>query len=111
MHTGGLAGRGPQTVRPPRIVRCRGRAGELNECVQAGIGPSLVPLPSCLLLLIAAPRCPDSAAGLGPSPDALHTVPHLCPSEAGVPGSASHRELLAGFCAAGRHPGVSSGGQ
>ena len=47
----------------------------------------------------------------GPSPDALHTMPHLCPSGAGVPSSASHRELLAGFCAAGRHPGVSSGGQ
>lgn len=32
----------------------------------------------------------------GPAlPAALHSMPHLCPSEAGVPGLASHTELLA----------------
>lgn len=111
MHARGLAGEGPQTVRPRDCALSReGRWAEQH--VQARLGPSLVPLPSGLLLLIAAPRCPDCRRPGGPSPDALHTMPHLCPSEAGVPGSASHRELPAGFCAAGGcHPGVSSGGQ
>lgn len=62
------------------IERRRGRAGELNEYVQAGIGPSPVPPPSCLLLLlIAAPRCPVSAAGLGAPPPTLFTP---CPTSA-----------------------------
>ena len=62
------------------VERRRGRAGELNEYVQAGIGPSPVPPPSCLLLLlIAAPRCPVSAAGLGAPPPTLFTP---CPTSA-----------------------------
>lgn len=78
MHTGTGRG-GALRPCPPWIVRCRGRAGELNECVQAGLGPSLVPLPSCLLLLIAAPRCPASGAGLGAPPPTLFTP---CPTSA-----------------------------
>ncbi|XP_023380049.1 LOW QUALITY PROTEIN: uncharacterized protein DPP9-AS1, partial [Pteropus vampyrus] len=35
----GPAGRGPRTVCAPWTVRCRGRAGELNGCVQAGSAP------------------------------------------------------------------------
>lgn len=46
--------------------------------------------PSCLLrlLMAAAPQCPASP------PAAPHGMPHLCPSEGGVPGLASHIELL-----------------
>lgn len=57
------------------------------------------------------PAVPCQSRGLRP-PAAPHSMPHLCPSEAGVPGLASHIELLAdailGSVVAGNEEGDSA---
>lgn len=91
-------------------LRCVPMGLELHSTQGVEGGP--VP-PSCLLrlLMAAAPQCPASPGGLR-SPAAPHSMPHLCPSEAGVPGLASHIELLAdailGSVVAGNEEGDSA---